>query len=481
MNKAFFSLLLLSNIILISKEDIQCDGEIIENCIQCNTGEDSDSCATCEKNHFSFFNNLLCLACNDSIYGQVECEGNCIFSNYDSLYGFVDCEKNGCKEGYYNYEGMCLTCSSRNKGCLKCSFEVQENKTSENFTCLECDTESKEYRLLESGLCEKCYLSECLKCHYDDIFNESICDQCYEGYYLDTKGKCQSCWYNQIDNGYCYICSENASQFNTCYCNSGSIKVGEMNCLKCPENCDKCSYNDETKETECSKCNSYYALSSNKACIYCGDFCNTCSLNGKNDPICSSCIGESTIINGQCIRCEEGCSNCTLDTNSEYKKETKCTECRYNYALNTKNNTCTFCQNIPEIGGGGCDRCSYNETFDKYECLRCSSNSYAYINNTHQCLNNRDKEELYLYGCINALYDEKNDKYECLQCNSGYVQISNDKTCRRLSEIGLEGCSEVENMGTIDNPIYTCNQCKEDYTLIESNSTTGKKNAMKEI
>ena len=63
-----------------------------------------DTCIECKSKYFLFFNNLLCLACDDKIYGQVGCGGNCDSSNYIVTRN-VFCEENGCKEGYYNLNG----------------------------------------------------------------------------------------------------------------------------------------------------------------------------------------------------------------------------------------------------------------------------------------------------------------------------------------------------------------------------------------
>ena len=135
--------ILLSNIILISNSEVECDGTKIEHCSKCNTGDVSDSCASCDDKHFLFFNDLLCIPCNDSTYGQIGCEGNCDGSDYvDTRFAF--CEKGGCAEGYYNLNGICTNCSIGSPFCKKCTYEVQENETDGNFICHECI--SNEYR-----------------------------------------------------------------------------------------------------------------------------------------------------------------------------------------------------------------------------------------------------------------------------------------------------------------------------------------------
>ena len=101
--KILFVLCLL-NFAFTAKEVVECDGKIINHCKKCNSGENSDTCALCEDKYFSFFNDLLCLPCNDSTYGQIGCEGNCNGTDYINS-RFISCEKGGCKEGYFNIEG----------------------------------------------------------------------------------------------------------------------------------------------------------------------------------------------------------------------------------------------------------------------------------------------------------------------------------------------------------------------------------------
>ena len=48
-----------------------------------------------------------CIRCDDSIYGQIGCKGECDSEDYFNL-GFVYCKE--CKEGYYNLEGICKNC-----------------------------------------------------------------------------------------------------------------------------------------------------------------------------------------------------------------------------------------------------------------------------------------------------------------------------------------------------------------------------------
>ena len=177
-------ILALFNSIFPSREVFKCGEEVIDHCTKCNTGENSDSCEKCEDKYFPFFNDLLCLPCNDSTYGQIGCQGNCDGSNYVET-RFAFCEKGGCKEGYYNLNGICMKCGKSSPNCINCTYEVQEESTEGNFICHQC--ENNTFRLTEYGTCEKCYIAYCEICHYNNT--KAVCDKCYNGYYLNLLTK----------------------------------------------------------------------------------------------------------------------------------------------------------------------------------------------------------------------------------------------------------------------------------------------------
>ena len=115
MEKIF--LLLSLNFLLLRVNTIECGNNEISNCKECNL-EDKEffSCKTCEEGYFPVLENLYCLPCNDSLYGQIGCKSECDGSNFAKS-GFAYCEE--CKEGYYNVEGICKECRSANPFCEK--------------------------------------------------------------------------------------------------------------------------------------------------------------------------------------------------------------------------------------------------------------------------------------------------------------------------------------------------------------------------
>ena len=125
MKSPFLLILLLSNLAFISDSESKCDDNLISHCSKCSTGEDSDTCATCDDKYFPFLSNLICLPCNDSLYGQIGCAGKCDGSDFMNDH-FVSCEKGTCKEGFYDLNGICTNCSMGSPGCKKCTYEVNE-------------------------------------------------------------------------------------------------------------------------------------------------------------------------------------------------------------------------------------------------------------------------------------------------------------------------------------------------------------------
>ena len=156
----YLLLLLLFNFLLNPIQGLKCAERTIDHCTKCDTGENSDSCSICEDKYFQFFNNLLCLPCNDSTYGQIACEGNCDGTDYKKTRN-VFCENDGCKEGYINIDGICMTCSQASPGCAKYSYEVGVNKEKGNFICNECLNER--YFLAGNGACKECNIQFCQK------------------------------------------------------------------------------------------------------------------------------------------------------------------------------------------------------------------------------------------------------------------------------------------------------------------------------
>jgi len=83
--KIFF-LIFLTQII-----NLKCFENTIKNC-----ETNQNRCEKCEDKHFLFFNNLLCLPCDDKYYGQIGCDGNCDSSRFENdrvVYAMMNVKK----------------------------------------------------------------------------------------------------------------------------------------------------------------------------------------------------------------------------------------------------------------------------------------------------------------------------------------------------------------------------------------------------
>ena len=258
MAKIFFILLSI-NILLIKKiYTIQCGEEIIDHCIQCGTGENSETCAQCESNYFLFLFNYLCLPC-DSLYGDVGCNGNCHKNG-----NIFTCDENGCKEGYYNVNGVCFQCDQNSPNCVKCNYLPPEGYSVTDineriFKCKECI--SNEYAIINYA-CHKCYIGNCTKCQYIDNSTNSTCIKCNDNFYINSTGGCSKIYTINSTGGYCNYSTDNPIDYDNirCIAYEGYTIVNYTKFFECPSYCRKCYYDIETNKAVCQECFQNYKI-----------------------------------------------------------------------------------------------------------------------------------------------------------------------------------------------------------------------------
>ena len=94
----------------------------------------------------------------------------------------------------------------------------------------------------------------------------------------------------------------------TCWCGGGFTKISHSKCLRCPDNCDECTFNNVTNNFICLKCNDYYTLNKDKKCIYCGNDCKYCIFDEKyNSTTCLLCSSGISISDNNCKNSISGC------------------------------------------------------------------------------------------------------------------------------------------------------------------------------
>ena len=306
-----FSLFLLISLLLVNvsfQNSVQCDGETIDKCTACNIGENSDSCSACEDGTFLFFHNLVCLPCNNSLYGQVGCGGKCNGTNFTETRE-IACEEGGCIDGYYrSYNGICYPCSTMFPNCTKCTFYYKN--TFFEYKCLEW----------EDG---NCFMDSCEICKFNSDEKKEVCEKCMEGFDINKKGKCDRC-YNETNyyDRICYKCDTDDEPIQ-CWCLEGYYENPEdpTDCLSCPDGCQDCTLNKETNEVKCLTCGIGYSFNKENTCQSCqSSECAKCEFDENNNPTCLSCI-EGYAFNSQnsCVECGssigshegyEQCSSC---------------------------------------------------------------------------------------------------------------------------------------------------------------------------
>ena len=497
MNRTNLILYFILCLIFGYSNSLKCGEVEIENCIQCGTGDASNTCVQCKDKHFLLFHNLYCIPCDDQTYGQIGCGGNCDSSRYIETRN-IFCNENDCKEGYYYLNGICLNCTEGLPGCKKCIIQVENNE--KKYICKECL--SNEYILdNEYNTCNHCSISYCSKCHYID--NNSIqCDKCDEGYYLNYLNECRKCRTVYIDNGICEICSDNDQDYESgiCSCYNYYTLIDNSTCISCPDNCPYCEYNKQTNKIECKRCDSGFSVNKQKTCTACGEGCENCFLKEDLTPICLTCFSDTFLLEGKCLICQNNCKTCNIDNNGKnkciecypeylliqngtcincpfycsscYAKENgniACSQCYDNYGIDSEDK-CTLCSE-------GCQRCGFNKEANQFQCYECRKmedpysgeleDIYAYINNTFQCLSNTLDNNNNMYGCLIGSYNNVSNKYECYICKKNFILVKNEKICISPNDNNLNNCLEVEKISNEQGIIkYSCSKCSSNSVTI---------------
>ena len=458
--------------------------------ISCYCIEGEDHCTSCNPI------TKLCIKCDKDIYIPNE-NGGCKESkkcipgkNYCH-----ECNKEGdlcqkCDISYYpdknggcsytnncdlSYKGECLKCkynfilNNNNKICISLNSEELKNCKTINNSSISCE-ECKEGYYLNSGD-KKCTL-------YENCFKSTfgICTKCNNGYYLSKlEDKCieqnrifEHCSLT-IDGKTCDICDinyyfdENKNCIRINYC----LREGENNL------CEKCLdgyYLSESKDSCTKEINCLYGDRDYGICKLCREnyyidyIDNKCKLNNINNEFkncqkanrkCYSCIGNYNLGKDK---------KCTTSRNCEESDDELCIECTENYYLGLDHKCtnvehciysfvyeCIECEENYYYNkvDGTCKLWDYNFTHCKYGyegefCVECKKGYY--INQTNQlCYNNSEKNNF--YKCAFTYQDI------CVRCADNYFLGKKDNKCSNI-----KGCSISMNGDR-------CIECEEDYCL----------------
>ena len=372
----------------------------------------------CEKCHPLTNQCIKCITDNFIINEEGECTGRCkAGKNYCDECDLDEKLCKICQEGFYQDKvgGCSITpnCEySYNGKCLQCdedyiligndnSFRICKDKNSIDLkNCIDINN--------QTGLCNQCedgyYLNsgdyKCSKTQncYESIFG--ICSSCEKGYYLNKREeKCikadEKLVYCKItlDGNNCDVCynnyylAEDGQCTNTVMC----FETDLGKCIKCLDGVKLIKDNICTKEDNCNQADKDTGL------------CNSCISGYYIDNKIKKCISNQEDNEYKyCISANDGCRKCEegyyLGEDLQCTKTEKCAE--------SERNICNRCSKGYFLGyDHKCtkiEHCIYSGSTDEYPCDECEDN-YYYNNLNQTCVETKDKK---FHNCKSAITND---------------------------------------------------------------------------
>ena len=388
-----------------------------------------------------------------------------------------------CKYGYFKTkEETCVYCRSEQYGgpaCYECGYENENGTETDNIICKACYSffqynslfqyltlnsysEQKHFTtaLSSKGKCFNCQydLSEnCMSCEFikDNNDNEELkCNLCFPGFYLNTEGNDCIDFSEKIETA-----QPNCSLYEF---NIGIFKLYKHDYEIYFENnaevlSNLAEYNDAffninlPIKANCSRCDSGAILNVK----------NECEPFGYD-----KCIGNYILedMEHRFDACRGLCDMFYYSINKIYIKLEN-----NNMDMNPDNYNNI---NYDEIN----DNIISIEDMLQYRINDTKEETKNFLLESYLCLNNLDEDIKNRYGhCSSVLYIPSNKSYICLLCYSPYILNPENNNCynnNSTSDIPSEMLNcKYENIGTNQNPIYSCIKCnKDDDILITSQS-----------
>ena len=494
--------------------------------------EDKYICHVCKEGYFLDKETNICLELDkkmnceyenignitNPIYSCTKCIQTYYYYDYYNRY-YYDYHYN--ESSYYRNEyssnyimvkegniSFCIRPDSNLDYCLSANANTTYVNT--KYDCTNCIINHLPYesKFYERKICQN--ILEKIKYSQNKTFSV------YHGKIMARDGECENNTLFTPDGIYCYKCD---NQYIGMYgCKSEcSFSLKKNKTLKCLDGCKEGYI--ESSEGICESC---YKV--NEGCNYCHYeneypsnylgfkrqrrfICDECSPNYiKKDEECISC---NNLING-CQNCknENNKYKCNLCFNGYYLNEDYlCTYCQYGFVLEGKK-----CINCNDISQGGIEGCLYcNKNGNLISCSNCEE-GYILLSSNKTCIKiSQNKELKKLSKCRELAIN--NNHFDCLSCKSSYYSLlkeNNKKICIYAPEINgyiddsydydfsniyaygknpsidyiykyyynkyisyyFYGCLEVINLGTQDNPLYSCIRCSSSSYLLltEENS-----------
>ena len=391
----------------------------LENCLE----EEADTtfiktkfnCKICEKDYLPYYSKFYERYICQNIYNDIERSQRINLTQFQDVENMTSTNGN-CPNTFFTPDGKyCYECSNKNIGMEGCSGICSFSLEREDI--IKCHGNCKEgYLEISEGVCELCdkVNKGCYSCHYDINYPED---------YFGIKGKRR------------FVCDA---------CSADYFKNEEV-CVHCSEivsNCEKCD-----NEYKCKQCKSGYYLTEDNKCAFCGD------------------LDHALIGNNKCLECDdiakggiEGCQYCETNNNKII-----CRLCKEGFILLSNNHTClNISKNKDLVKFKKCNEL----TLDNNNILHCSRCKNEYLTllkakDEDNCLNifsvNNPNDFSTSYDGALSTYFENNQDMQYLYY---YYYRDYYYSLYRL----IEPCQEAVNLGTNENPLYSCIKC---YNLFE--------------
>ena len=406
-----------------TKGDLEGCAEAIANTTFINSKYNCTKCTFMYVPYYNkFYDRIICQSVKNKIMRQHNISLDLYYENKNK----INATDGQCEKEYlFTPDGQyCYRCSDEiigMPGCKGgCDFSLNRNRI------LKCKGECKEgYIESSEGVCSSCNAISkgCHECHYENEYPENyqgpkrvrrfVCDYCEDGFMQSLSGECQDC-----------------------------EDLGLGNCSKCELKPNK------TDDYICTQCLQGFFINETGEC----DKCDITHFHGKNTNKCVQC--DNTLEGGI-----ENCLYCESDG-----EKTTCNECAPDFILSTTDNICINMSKNKEIQNFF--KClTLTKENEQYTCSKCNETfTLIKINNINECVYIKTLYDFrFLLSYSNHYYTINEGKVNYKDFNTF---AKNDYIYNRYNN--YYPCQEAENLGTNDNPLYSCKKCYE-YINQESN------------
>ena len=420
-------------------------------CYRCSNGynldEETNLCMKFEFNceyekNGNIYNCTKCLN-NYNDYNYYDYYYNNYYNHY--IYNVSYDEK---YNSYSNYilvkEDNIAFCSEKSdiglENCLEANADTTYIKT--KYNCTSCSLNYLPYysKFFERQICQNIF--------QDIIKNKTInLDQFKDIENVTANnGKCPRNALFTPDGKYCYECSNKKVGMPGCDGNC-SFSLERNHIIKCEGKC-KDGY-IESSEGVCELCDNL-----NKGCYQChyenGYPSDYFGIKRKRRFVCDNCEDDYIKKDEKCLHCsqiESHCEKCEMENN-----EFKCKKCGFGYIL-TGDNKCNYCgeKNKFIIGdnkcfecndtkNGGIEGCTYCEINENKTICRLCEEGYILLSNNYTCLKISENNELNTFNKCEQLTLDNNNKLYCSRCKNYYFTL--------LKENGEEKCIYIPTLNS---------------------------------